>query len=72
MIREVPHVCLTTNGNSILTSKEAILIFCFSLAPKWVKNLLINPIALRKARIVYNFGLSECNRVKEQLLSFKS
>ena len=26
--------------------------------------LLINPIALRKAKIVCNFGLSECNRVK--------
>ena len=24
---------------------------------------LYNPIALRKAKIVYNFGLSECNRV---------
>ena len=24
----------------------------------------INPIALRKAKIVYNFGLSECNRIK--------
>ena len=24
----------------------------------------INPIALRKAKIVHNFGLSECNRVK--------
>ena len=24
----------------------------------------INPIALRKAKIVYNFGLSGCNRVK--------
>ena len=24
----------------------------------------INPIALRKAKIVCNFGLSECNRVK--------
>ena len=23
----------------------------------------INPIALRKAKIVYNFGLSECNMV---------
>ena len=23
-----------------------------------------NPIALRKAKIVFNFGLSECNRVK--------
>ena len=25
--------------------------------------LLFNPIALSKAKIVYNFGLSECNRV---------
>ena len=25
---------------------------------------IFNPIALRKAKIVYNFGLSECNRVK--------
>ena len=25
----------------------------------------LNPIALRKAKIVHNFGLSECNRVKK-------
>ena len=25
---------------------------------------MFNPIAPRKAKIVYNFGLSECNRVK--------
>ena len=30
-----------------------------------------NPIALRKAKIVYNFGLSECNRVKHQQPSIK-
>ena len=24
-----------------------------------------NPTALRKAEIVYNFGLSECNKVKD-------
>ena len=24
----------------------------------------INPIALRKTKIVYNFGLSECSRVQ--------
>ena len=27
-------------------------------------KVLINPFALRKAKIVYIFGLSECNRVK--------
>ena len=40
---------------------------------------VFNPIALRKAKIVCNFGLCECNRVKgknffrgEQILPFKS
>ena len=27
----------------------------------------VTPIALRKAKIVCNFGLSECNRVKETI-----
>ena len=38
-------------------------VVCFlvlkGLRPLWQ----FNPIALRKAKIVYNFGLSECNRV---------
>ena len=33
-------------------------------------KVLFNPIALRQAKIVYNFGLSECSRVKK-LSSFK-
>ena len=28
------------------------------------KRQILNPVALRKAKIVYNFGLSECSRVK--------
>ena len=32
--------------------------FCFDM----------NPTALRKAKIVYNFGLSECNRVKRKTI----
>ena len=28
----------------------------------------VNPIALRKAKIVCNFGLSECNRVNDRLV----
>ena len=28
----------------------------------------LNPTALRKAEIAYNFGLSECSRVKEKIL----
>ena len=30
-----------------------------------VQPCLYNPIAFRKAKIAYNFGLSECNRVNE-------
>ena len=30
---------------------------------------LVNPIVLRKARIVYNFGLTKCNMVKRKLIS---
>ena len=32
--------------------------------------LKLNPIALRKAKILYNFGLSECNRVKPTKKAF--
>ena len=39
---------------------QEIRVFVDSFTmPGW-----INPIALRKAKIVYNFGLSECSRVK--------
>ena len=31
----------------------------------------MNPIALRKANIVYNFGLSECSRVKKKQVCFQ-
>ena len=27
---------------------------------------LFTPVALKKAKIAYNFGLSECNRVKKE------
>ena len=36
------------------------MYFCFV----YLQNLLLNPVALRKATVVYNFGLSECKRVK--------
>ena len=35
-------------------------------------GILYKPIALRKVTIVYNFGLSECNRVKEAICSLRS
>ena len=33
----------------------------------YLKMFTINPIALTKAKIVYNFSLSECNRVNPKL-----
>ena len=40
---------------------DLLPIKCSHLAP-----LPFNPIALRKAKIAYKFGLSECNRVNVQ------
>ena len=37
-----------------------ICTFCYSKT-----NNTFDPFALRKAKIVYNFGLSECKRVKD-------
>ena len=37
---------------------------CIGLSQSF-RDFLFNLIALRKAKIVYNFGLSECNRVKD-------
>ena len=31
----------------------------------------LNPVALRKAKIIYNFGLTECNRINNVLISKK-
>ena len=51
---------LTKLGPSI-----CILLVISSLcSTKYGSHILLNTIALRKAKIAYNFGLSECNRVK--------
>ena len=42
-------------GNSHLGKLFPMEVFSFSL---------INPIALRKTKIAYNFGLSECSRAR--------
>ena len=50
------HFCLLSQLASTL--KERI-------APRGANScVFFNPIALRKAKMVYHFGLSECNRVK--------
>ena len=64
--------------------EETTLLFYHCLPSQWGstlkrKNFLLeekivafNPFALRKAKIVYNFGLSECNRVKSRLICRRS
>ena len=57
-----------------MVSLRVCLYICFyrDLADRIVHSMsllfgfkaIFNPIALRKAKIIYNFVLSECNRVK--------
>ena len=44
---------------------DALLTALRGLANLIVEQYKVNHIALRKAKIAYNFGLSECSRVKE-------
>ena len=45
-------------GISILQHHRILSLWLF------LQQYGFNPIALRKAKIAYNFGLSECDRVK--------
>ena len=38
----------------------------------WLRHFFLNPTALRKVKIVCNFGLSECNRVTELTSVYKA
>ena len=40
------------------------------LSVSWNGHSFVDPIALRKAKIAYNFGLSECNGVKVYWYTF--
>ena len=41
----------------------------FVILDKWHITALLIPVALRKAKIVCNFGLFECKRVKKKLIT---
>ena len=74
VVREVQHHKVGDNITMTLMKKEKGSIYAVP-AHYWTKQerkchnvdgkqqALFNPVALRKAKIVYNFGLSECNRV---------
>ena len=42
-----------------------LLLFCLPILLVQLQLKTVNHISLRKAKIVCNFGLSECNRVKD-------
>ena len=55
-------------ANTFMRSNSATFILATLYNEDQLLNKIhsFNPIALRKAKIVYNFGLSECNRVKRR------
>ena len=61
---------LSDPGQHYLTFLSSLWIHCsvkldlVGLSPSHTKKIYFNPIALRKAKILYNFGHSGCGRVK--------
>ena len=51
---------------SIFSAVYILLLSAFTFSSVMQLFLFFNPIALRKAKIAYNFGLSECNRVNNR------
>ena len=71
ILNDVAHLKLTVQCNfsttaTSRTEKKWLLQGddCYGKV-KYIIKLQINSTALRKAKIVYNFGCSECNRVKD-------
>ena len=59
------YIYIITTGQDSSASFIMFCLFSFTfLHMVFAKREVLNPIALRKAKIAYNFGLSECNRVK--------
>ena len=63
-------VC-TKYRNFCAKKNKSIQTPLISELDKYTLLLCFNPNALRKAKIVYNFGLSECNRVKRGTYIFR-
>ena len=56
--------------NQIHYSRVSVLHLLMSRKQVMARNML-NPIALRMAKIVCNFGFSVCNRVKKIMLKLQ-
>ena len=49
-----------------MLAKKSLFPCCLN---QFIQEAVLNPVALRKAKIVYNFNLSEYNRVKANRLT---
>ena len=56
-LNNLPGIKLRLNGNTFKGDNPIKMLSPISY------GVSHNPMALRKAKIVYNFGLSECNRI---------
>ena len=45
-------------------------VYLMRLLKKNLISIIFNPFALRKAKIAYNFGLSDCKRVNRQSVQY--
>ena len=60
------------NGNArkvhVYCNVDVVALFRICSVLLSVMFMSFNPVTLRQAKIVYNFGLSECSRVNNSLL----
>ena len=57
-------ILFTVDKIATFQGHQAEYVVKFQISNHYLQSLyMLNPTALRKAKIVYNFGLSECNRV---------
>ena len=57
---EAYNYCYLGNMDATISST---LLYNNTVRKLTINFVFSNPIALRKSKIVYNFGFSECNRV---------
>ena len=65
----LPLLIWSTGLKKEFTTKEAMVFSCYYNL--FQKNTLLTLLHSKKAKIVYNFGLSDCNRVVLAFLSAK-
>ena len=65
---------VVAGGNCLDSFFPLVYYFSFLFLSLWLPNIdkipshmAVNPISLRKAKIVCNFGISECSRVELSL-----